>query len=115
MVAEQVVQIIAVVITANWPRRPKGEAPISTLSDLLSRFEESAKQLNAASDSINTAITDVEQRLANANAGLEVRLEDTPLDSSESKLGATDEATDERIYEWTELLLGFAKLSQAEE
>jgi hypothetical protein len=85
---------------------------MSILSDLLSQFEESAKQLNAVSDSINTAITDVEQRLAAANAGLEVWVYDSPLEAEEPEevqLNGTDTG-----YRWLERILGFAKLSQAE-
>jgi hypothetical protein len=86
------------------------------LSRLLSEFEESAKKLNAASDSINSIITDIEQKLVNANAGLEVWLDGLKDDYYlfETKPEAWSEDDGKEGYKWNQTLLGFTKLNQTE-
>lgn len=87
------------------------------LSRLLSEFEESAKKLNAASDSINSIITDIEQKLVSANAGLECWLDGLKDDYYlfETKPEAwSDDDEGKEGFLWKQTLLGFTKLNQTE-
>jgi hypothetical protein len=84
------------------------------LSHLVSEFEESAKQLNTASDSINKIITDLQERFIKANSGLECWIEDPPLHLTEPARVPLTVETDGDLYQWHQIILGFARLSQSE-
>jgi hypothetical protein len=89
------------------------------LSTLISRFQGKAKELNAASDSINTVITDVERKLVDANAGLEVWVQDGRGDAleiteSSRRLTAEENGQSRAYWDWYEMYLGFAKINQTE-
>ena len=53
------------------------------LSRLLSELQQSAQQLNEASDSINSVISSIEQKIIASNVGIECWLASTPIDSGE--------------------------------
>jgi hypothetical protein len=71
---------------------------------LLAKLDENAARLNAASDSLNLILTTVEQRLAQANVGVEVWLRQA-LASTEAEGSTGGETT------WTAQFLGFAKVN----
>lgn len=73
------------------------------VSSLLRNFQSAATRLNAESDSVNETITSIEQRLVDANVGVEVWLQHAllPTDSEEVAYRETS-----RTIQW----LGFAKL-----
>jgi hypothetical protein len=81
------------------------------LSTLLSDLKESGKQLNQASDSINSTISSIEQQIVEANVGLECWLPDRPLETSESK-SVLWNAHGDFGQTWTQTILGFAKVGQ---
>ena len=80
------------------------------LSSLFSQFEEKAKRLNVASDSINGIIASIEQKLVEANAGLEYWLADHPLASTQPQACSDENTGEETGIGWTEHLLGFTKM-----
>ena len=83
------------------------------LSQLLSDFQQNARQLNEASDSINTIITDIEQKMVSANAGLQYWLEEDTLNVTEPKVHKVlDKSGDVKLFaQWSETHLGFVKLT----
>src|SRR5712691_1916892 len=76
------------------------------VSRLLSKLEKSADRLNAASDSINTILENVEERLADLKVGLEAWLDDHPITT-----GA--EEVRDAGRQWVERRLGYAKVDGA--
>ena len=80
------------------------EADFSTI---LARFTKTARQLNDASTTLNSILQKVEKSVVDANAGVEVWLEQPSLASSDATGSAYGHSS------WTEDLLGFAKVDGA--
>lgn len=88
----------------TFPRPPFQPSLSSKISSSLSKFEVTARELNAESDAINDTLNAVERRLASGNAGVEAWLPQ-PLRSEE-----TAESTRSQQV-WIERRLGFTKIN----
>jgi len=79
-------------------------------SKVLSELSTTASKLNRSSDSINEIIAQLQDTLRKTNVGIDVWLDDYPLESE-----AIEEENDDGVYEdWgrTDTELGFAKNSK---
>ena len=87
----------------TFPRASLLPTLSSKISSSLSKFEETARELNAQSDAINEILNTVERRLISSNAGVETWL-CRPLRSEET----TESTRSQQV--WIERRLGFTKI-----
>lgn len=80
------------------------------LSRSLSELKDAARRLNEASNTINSTITSIEQKIVEANVGLECWLTAEPLQTTEPKQIAMG-PNDDPAHSMTDTILGFTKVA----
>lgn len=83
---------------------------MNEVSGLLAEIQQGAQELNGASDSINLTIGAIEQKLVEANVGLECWLDSEPIFRGDGESWVDDR--DAKHTGWKETVLGFAKLDE---